>query len=150
LLEEAQGLVARLLADDAKVGVCDPAALLGLADDARATAAGVRNWLLAERAAGRNVLGYGAASRAIALLCEAKVDRSLLPAIVDASSAKHGLRMPGTNIPVVGTDRLTESRPDSVLLFVSDLRAEVSAAFPEIEAAGGHWTDADSLARHPA
>ncbi|HXS62629.1 MAG TPA: transferase [Streptosporangiaceae bacterium] len=149
LLAEAEGLVAQLLAEDAKVGVCDPGALLGLEDDARATAAGLRDWLLAERAAGRNVLGYGAASRAVALLCEAKIDRSLLPAIVDASPSKHGLRMPGTDIPVVGPDRLTTSRPDSVLLFVSDLRAEVSAAFPEIEAAGGHWVDADSLAGRP-
>jgi hypothetical protein len=143
----AQGLVAQLLADEAEVGVCDPDVLLGLQDDARATAAGLRDWLLAERAAGRRVLGYGAASRAIALLCDAKIDSSLLPAIVDASPAKHGLRMPGTDIPVVGPDRLTASPPDSVLLFVADLRAEVSVAFPQIEAAGGHWIDADSLAR---
>jgi hypothetical protein len=81
------------------------------------------------------------------LLCDAKIDSSLLPAIVDASPAKHGLRMPGTDIPVVGPDRLTASPPDSVLLFVADLRAEVSVAFPQIEAAGGHWIDADSLAR---
>lgn len=139
--------VAQLLAEEAGVGVCDPDVLLGLQNDARATADGLRDWLLAERAAGRSVLGYGAASRAVALLCDAKIDRALLPAIVDASSAKHGLRMPGTDIPVVSPDRLIASRPASVLLFVSDLRAEVSAAFPEIEAAGGHWIDADSLAR---
>jgi hypothetical protein len=146
----AQGLVARLLAEEAEVGVCDPDVLLGLQDDARATAAGLRDWLLAERAAGRSVLGYGAASRAVALLCDAQIDRSLLPAIVDASPAKHGLRMPGTDIPVVGPDRLTASPPDSVLLFVADLRTEVSAAFPQIEASGGNWVDADSLTRRLA
>jgi hypothetical protein len=149
-LADAQGQVAQLLAEEAKTGVCDPAVLLGLQNDARATAAGLRDWLLAEQAAGRSVLGYGAASRAVALLCDAKIDRSLLPAIVDASSAKQGLRMPGTDIPVVGSDRLHASPPDSVLLFVSDLRAEVSAAFPQIEAAGGQWIDADSLARRQA
>jgi C-methyltransferase C-terminal domain/Putative zinc binding domain/Methyltransferase domain len=147
---EAADLVAQLLADEAEVGVCDPDVLLGLQDDARATADGLRDWLLGERAAGRSVLGYGAASRAIALLCDAKIDRSLLPAIVDASPAKHGLRMPGTDIPVVGPDRLTASPPTSVLLFVADLRPEVSAAFPQIEAAGGRWIDADFLARRPA
>ena len=145
-----EGLVAELLAEEAEVGVRDPGVLLGLQDDARATAAGLRDWLLAERAAGRSVVGYGAASRAVALLCDAKIDSSLLPAIVDASPAKHGLRMPGTDIPVVGPDRLTASPPDSVLLFVSDLRAEVSAAFPQIEASGGHWIEADSLTRRPA
>ena len=146
----SEGLVAQLLAEEAEVGVRDPDVLLGLQDDARATAAGLRDWLLAERAAGRSVLGYGAASRAVALLCDAKIDRSLLPAIVDASPAKHGLRMPGTDIPVVGPDRLTASPPDSVLLFVSDLRTEVSTAFPQIEASGGRWIDADSLTRRLA
>ena len=58
--------------------------------------------------------------------------------------------MPGTDIPVVGPDRLTAPPPDSVLLFVSDLRAEVSATFPQIEASGGHWIDADALTRRPA
>jgi hypothetical protein len=145
---QAGGSVPQLLADDAKVGVRDADVLLSLQEDVRAAAAGLRDWLLAERAAGRSVLGYGAASRAIALLCEAKVDRSLLPAIVDASPAKQSLRMPGTDIPVAGLDRLTAPLPDSVLLFVADLRAEVSAAFPEIEISGGRWVDADSFAHH--
>ena len=99
----------------------------------------------AERSAGSTVLGYGAASRAVALLRQAQVDRTLLPAVVDASPAKQGLRMPGTDIPVVGPAQLAARRPDAVLLFVPDLLAEVRAAFPEVEAAGGRWVDADTL-----
>lgn len=143
------GAVADLLACDARVGAADPAVLRSLEARAHATATGLADWLAAERAAGRQVLGYGAASRAIALLCKAKVDRDLLPAIADASPAKHGLRMPGTDIPVVSPAQISVSPPDSVLLFVSDLRAEVTAAFPEVEAAGGRWVDADSLASAP-
>ena len=41
--------------------------------------------------------------------------------------------------------RLTARRPDEVALFVSDLMAEVRATYPEIEACGGHWVDADAL-----
>jgi hypothetical protein len=84
------------------------------------------------------VLGYGAASRAVALLRMAEVDRTLLPAVVDASPAKQGLRMPGTEISVVSPAPLGSGRPDSVLLFVADLRAEVRSAFPEVKATGGH------------
>ena len=54
------------------------------------------------------VIGYGAASRAVALLCKAEVDRRLLPAVVDSSTAKHGLRMPGTDIPIVGPATLAQ------------------------------------------
>ncbi len=38
--------------------------------------------------------------------------------------------------------RWSRRRPDVVLLFVSDLAAEVRAALPQIEAAGGRWVDA--------
>jgi len=137
--------VMALLADDARAGARDPAMVGHLQVAARASADAVHAWLAAERAAGRSVLGYGAASRAVALLCSAKVDRALLPGVVDASPAKEGMRMPGTDIPILSPAVLTAAVPDSMLLFVPDLRPEVSSAFPAIEAAGGRWVIADSL-----
>ena len=138
-----------LLAEDARVGVCDQAAVAGLQRDCRAHADGLRTWLRAERTAGRTVLGYGAASRAVALLRLAGIDNALLPAIVDASPAKQGRRMPGTDIPVVHPAELGARLPGAVLLFLADLRAEVRASYPEVEAAGGRWVDADALSsRH--
>ena len=137
--------VQSLLADDDRAGVADPDAFAGLQRDVRAHAKDLRDWLAAERSARRTVVGYGAASRAVALLCQADVDRELLPVVIDASPAKQGLRMPGTDIPVVGPAELATRRPDSVLLFVPDLMAEVREAFPEVEATGGHWVDAEAL-----
>src|SRR5262249_31308127 len=63
----------------------------------------------------------------------------------DASPAKQGLRMPGTDIPIVGPDHLAHRQPDAVLLFVSDLQAEVRAAFGDVEASGGQWVDAQLI-----
>jgi len=83
------------------------------------------------------VVGYGAASRAVALLCRAGVDAGLLPAVADASPAKRGSRMPGTNIPVVAPDEVLDGA--SALLFVPDLLEEVRLAYPQVEAAGGRW-----------
>ena len=134
-----------MLDGDAGIGVRDPGAFAGLQRDSHAHAKALRDWLAAERSAGRIVIGYGAASRAVALLCQAHVDRLLLPAVIDASPAKQGLRMPGTDIPVAGPVELAARRPDAVLLFVPDLLAEVRAAFPEVEAAGGRWVDAVTL-----
>ncbi len=138
--------VQALLADDASVGVMDPGVLGGLGRDATAGAEGLRAWLTAQREQGRSVVGYGAASRAVALLCRAGVGAGLLPAVADASAAKQGLRMPGTDIPVVSPAELAARNPHAVLLFLSDLRAEVRSAYPEVEAHGGRWVDADSLA----
>ena len=137
--------VPTLLARDTQAGVRDPATLAGLQRDARAKAQGLHDWLIAERSAGRRVVGYGAASRSVALLRSAGVDRTLMPAVADASPAKHGLRMPGTDIPVVAPARLTDYQPTAVALFLADLLPEVRAAFPEVETAGGHWVDVEGL-----
>ena len=139
------GAVRSLLAQDAQVGVRDPAVLRGLERSAHARASGLRDWLIAQRSAGITVLGYGAASRAVALLRRADVDRTLLPAVADASPAKQGLRMPGTDVPVISPEQLVDRRPAAVVLFLPDLLTEVRAAFPEVEAAGGRWVDADTL-----
>jgi hypothetical protein len=132
-----------LLAGDARIGARDPAVLAGLQADLDAQTSRLRDWLAEERAAGRTVLGYGAASRAVALLRMAGADSSVLPGVVDASPAKLGLRMPGTDIPVISPAELGRRAPDSVLLFVPDLLAEVRAAYPEVERAGGRWVAAE-------
>ncbi len=78
--------------------------------DARAQARALRDFLADQQAAGSAVIGYGAASRAVALLRWAGADAALLPAVADASPAKQGLRLPGTDIPIVSPAELT-ARP---------------------------------------
>jgi C-methyltransferase C-terminal domain/Putative zinc binding domain/Methyltransferase domain len=134
-----------LLAAEARARVTDPEVVRGLQCDVRGRAGALHSWLTAQQEAGRSVLGYSAASRAVALLRSADVDSDLLPAVADASPGKQGLRMPGTAIPVISPDELIARRPDAVLIFVSDLIPEVRRAYPEIEAAGAGWVDADSL-----
>ena len=138
-------VVRSMLTENAVIGVRDPGAFTGLQQDIQAHAKALHDWLAAERSAGKKVIGYGAASRAVALLCQAHVDRALLPAVIDASAAKQGLRMPGTDIPVADPAQLAARRPDAVLLFVPDLLAEVREAYPEVESAGGRWVDAATL-----
>ena len=60
----ADGSVQALLDQEAAAGVRDPAALGGLQRDAQAKAQGLHDWLIAERAAGHTVLGYGEIGRA--------------------------------------------------------------------------------------
>jgi hypothetical protein len=136
--------VRALLAEEVEAGVADPVAVGALQHDMQSRAGQLRDWLVTARDAGDAVIGYGAASRAVALLVRADVDRTLLPAVVDASPAKQGLRMPGTDIPIVEPSELAVGRPN-VLVFVPDLMGEVQAAFPQVEAVGGRWVDAEAL-----
>lgn len=139
-----------LLADETSLGVSDPRRLRRLQRTAVTHAESLHGWLVAQHDAGRSVLGYGAASRAVALLCRAGIDRGLLPAVADASPAKQGRRMPATDIPVISPERLVAAGPDVVLLFLPDLLAEVRSALPEVEGAGGRWVDVDDLRSDPA
>ena len=137
--------VRAVFAAEARTGVRDPDVVRELQHDVQVRAAVVHGWLARSAAAGKTVLGYGAASRAVALLRKAGINADLLPAVADASPTKRGLRMPGTRIPVISPAELIALRPDEVALFVSDLMAEVRARYPEIEAGGGRWVDADAL-----
>jgi hypothetical protein len=135
----------RLLADEDNLRVLDPLRIRDLQHIAESSAKTLRHWLSRQRSAGATVLGYGAASRAVALLCRASVDSSLLPAVADASPAKQGCRMPGTDIPVISPADLVEARPRAVLLFLSDLLGEVRDRLPQVERAGGRWIDVTAL-----
>ncbi|WP_319454917.1 MULTISPECIES: transferase [unclassified Mycobacterium] len=128
--------VLRILADENAMGVTDPAVVGGLQRRADRHLEGLRTWLEAQAADGRTVFGYGAASRAVALLHGAGIDSRLLPAVADASTAKQGRRMPGTDIPIVSPADLLAADPDRVLLTLPDLLAEVSERFPELD---GRW-----------
>lgn len=134
-----------LLTDDDILGVQDPDAVRALQHAAELSAKAIHNWLAAKHAAGATVYGYGAASRAVSLLCRAGIDGHLLPAIADASPAKQGRRMPGTDIAVIGIDELVAMRPDIVLVFLPDLLGEVRRQLPTIESTGGRWIDVETL-----
>jgi C-methyltransferase C-terminal domain/Putative zinc binding domain len=141
--------VTELEAEEAALGVEDPARVRALQDSAVSRAEALHRWLADQRAAGARVFGYGAASRAVALLCRAGVDRSLLPAVADASPAKHGRRMPATDIPVVPPSDLVSARPEAVALFLPDLLRELRATLPEVEGSGGRWVDVEALGATP-
>lgn len=128
-------------------GVRSPQRVASLQQDATRTADALYALLQEAKAAGRGVLGYGAASRAVVLLNRAGIGPDLLPAVADASPAKHDRRIPGVGIPVVAPEQLIAARPDLVLLFVPDLLNEVRAALPGVEAGGGHWVLLDPVPR---
>jgi len=138
--------VIQLLADEKAQGVLEPDRFATLDSAATAGADSLHDWLDGQRSAGNLVLGYGAASRAVSLLCKASVDSSLLPAVADASPAKQGRRMPGTDIPVIPPPELLERRPNIVLLFLPDLINEVRRQLPQVEENGATWVDVEALA----
>lgn len=131
--------VAELLEGERAVGVLKVRSVSALQDRCTSGADELHRFLQDERTAGRSVLGYGAASRTVALLAKAGVGVVELPAVADAAAAKQGRCLPRSRIPIIGLEELVRRRPDRVLLFVPDLLDEVRRALPELEASGGSW-----------
>ncbi len=136
-----------LLDREVALGVTDPALVGGLENATAASVDALREHLAATRAAGRSVLGYAAASRAVPLLNRAAIGPDLLPAVADASPAKQGRRFPGTGVPIVGVEEVDARRPDEVVLFVTDLLDEMRSRLPGVEAGGGRWVVVDPVVR---
>lgn len=137
----AEPVIAQLIESEAEL--LDPATVGTLAAAADGHALALRTYLEQQRAAGRRVFGYGAASRAVALFVRAGLDHRLLSAVADASPAKQGRRMPGTDIAIISPEALVAARPDEVVLTLSDLLPEVSARLPEL---AGRWVTDDWIA----
>ncbi|TCK20918.1 methyltransferase C-terminal domain-containing protein [Pseudonocardia endophytica] len=134
-----------LIAREESIGVLKSDVVRDLQRSADATSSGLREFIVAEREAGRNVWGYGAASRCVALLNRAEIGPDLLPTIADGGGAKQGKRTPGSGIPIVAPSDMIAAKPDTVLLFLGDMLNEMRGAMPEIERNGGRWVIADDL-----
>lgn len=95
-------------------------------------------FLLAARAEGRTVVGYGAPGKGNTLLNHCGIRSDLLTYTVDRSPHKQGLFLPGTHIPIHHPDRIAADRPDYVLVLPWNLRTEISEQLRYVHDWGGH------------
>jgi C-methyltransferase C-terminal domain len=136
-----------LVSGETAAGVRTAHRVRTLQRDASRSTFALRAFLQDARAEGRRVIGYGAASRTVVLLNGASITPDLLPAVVDASHAKHGRRIPGLNIPILPVDSIVSEPAAQVLLFVPDLLDEVRSVLSVVEQYGGRWVLLDPLPR---
>lgn len=119
-------------ASEAAAGLTTPAGFAPLRASVGASIARLRTYLEGHAARGTRLYGYGAPSRAIALLAGVGEATHAFTAIADAAPAKQGRRLPVSRIPVISPDELVAADADEVLLLLADLRDEVLAAFPSL------------------
>ena len=133
---EPDDTVRRILAAEDALGAADPNVVRSLQVSADEHLQSLLGWLNEEKAADRTVFAYGAASRAVSVFSMAGIHSGLITAVADASPVKQGMRMPGTDIPIISPEELIAAKPDQVLLTLPDLLSEVSTRYPELD---GRW-----------
>jgi SAM-dependent methyltransferase len=103
------------------------------------TKASLRAFLEAARRGGKRVAGYGAPAKGNTLLNYCGITTDLLPYTVDRSPQKQGRFLPGTHIPVHAPARITETRPDYVLILPWNITAEIVTQLARVRDWGGRF-----------
>ena len=96
-------------------------------------------FLINAKRAGKRVVGYGAPGKGNTLLNYCGIRTDFLDFTVDRSPHKHGKFLPGTHIPILPPERLSEARPDYVLILPWNLKMEIMNQLANIRDWGGSF-----------
>jgi hypothetical protein len=99
-------------------------------------------FLLDARREGRSVAAYGAAAKGNTLMNYAGIRPDLVTFVADRNPAKQGKYMPGSRIPITDENQLKISKPDYVIIFPWNLKAEVMRQLEYIRVWGGQFVTA--------
>jgi 2-polyprenyl-3-methyl-5-hydroxy-6-metoxy-1,4-benzoquinol methylase len=83
------------------------------------------SFLLAAKAEGKIIVGYGAPAKGNTLLNYCGVNTDFIEYTVDINPHKQGLFLPGTRIPIYHPDKIRETKPDYVLILPWNLKEEI-------------------------
>lgn len=131
--------LARVRANEAAAGLADGSAYAGFAVRVEGVRDGLLAFLQRARQEGKTVVGYGAAAKGNTLLNYCALDASDMDFVVDANAWKQGRFLPGSRIPILSPEHLTEAKPDYVLILPWNLRDEISTEMAHIRGWGGQF-----------
>jgi SAM-dependent methyltransferase len=96
-------------------------------------------FLFSVQRAGKTVVGYGAPAKANTLLNYCGVRTDLLEYTVDRSPHKQGKFLPGTHIPIFHPDRISETRPDYILILPWNIKEEIQSQMAYVREWGARF-----------
>jgi SAM-dependent methyltransferase len=99
-------------------------------------------FLLRAKKEGETVAAYGAAAKGNTLFNYAGIRPDLVSFVVDKNPAKQGKFLPGSRIPIVDEARLSEAKPDYVVILPWNLRSEIIGQLDYVKDWGGRFVTA--------
>jgi len=130
--------VAALLEEESSWAT-NPEAYARFGDRVVTIGAELRRMIAELKAAGKRVAAYGAAAKGSTLLNYLGIGRESLDFVVDRSTFKQGLLMPGVHIPILPPEALLDRRPDYVLLLSWNFADEIMHQQADYRALGGQF-----------
>ncbi|MGH9450703.1 MAG: class I SAM-dependent methyltransferase [Terriglobia bacterium] len=136
---ERSDAVGAMLADEHARGIDRVSFYQGFAHDVEKLKGEIRKQLGELKSKGKRLAGYGAAAKGSTLLNYCGIGLETLDFVVDRSTYKQGLYMPGVRLPIFPPDKLLESQPDNVLLLTWNFADEIMQQQAEYRRRGGRF-----------
>ncbi len=131
--------VGKVLSDEQAAGLASVEAYESFAQQAKQTKLALLDFLIRAAREGKRVAGYGAPGKSATLLHYSGVGRDLIEYTVDRNPYKQGRFLPGTRIPIYHPDRISETKPDYVVILPWNLKSEIMRQLHYIREWGGRF-----------
>ena len=131
--------VLKLKSLETEAGLMSLSTYDSFAEQVRKTKRELLNFLISVKREGKNVVGYGAPAKGNTLLNYCGIRQDFLDYTVDRSPHKQGLYLPGTHIPIFTPEKLSETKPDYVLILPWNIKEEIMAQVGYIREWGGKF-----------
>jgi 2-polyprenyl-3-methyl-5-hydroxy-6-metoxy-1,4-benzoquinol methylase len=112
---------------------------LGFAERVAETKRKLLEFLIGARRQGKRIAGYGAPGKGNTLLNYCGLRTDFLDYTVDRNPYKQGKYLPGTHIPIFAPERLTQTRPEYILILPWNLKDEIMAQLAYARAWGARF-----------
>lgn len=131
--------VALLLARELEAGLGKLNTYTDFAKRVHKTKRALLQFLIKVKNEGKSVVGYGAAAKGNTLMNYCGIRQDFLDYVVDRSPHKQGRYLPGTHIPICEPQKVSETRPDYLLILPWNLREEIMEQMSHVRAWGGKF-----------
>jgi len=106
-------------------GLTDLAAYRGFTEQVKETKRKLLEFLIRAKRDGKSIVGYGAPGKGNTLLNYCGIREDFLDYTVDRNPYKQGKFTPGTRIPICDPSRISETKPDYILILPWNLKDEI-------------------------
>ncbi len=134
--------VAAMRAKEREFGLEDIATYRGFAERVRETKRALLSFLIQAKREGKTIAGYGAPAKGNTLLVYCGVGRDFIDFTVDRNPYKQGRFLPGTHIPILSPEAITERKPDYVFILPWNIKEEVMQQMSSVKSWGGRFVAA--------
>ncbi len=139
---EVQSITSRvkeIIAKEIKADLNSMNTYAKFADTVHKTKRALLSFLIDAKNEGKSIVAYGAAAKGNTLLNYCGIGSDFIDYVVDRSPYKQSLYLPGTHLPILGPEKISDTRPDYLLILPWNIKDEIMAEMTHIREWGGKF-----------